>query len=551
MGNTGAAGAAGTVGVTGPQGVQGISGGMGPTGLAGNAGPTGPTGQTGPSGAASTVTGPTGPSGTGPTGPTGIGTTGPTGPSGTGPTGPTGAGAAGPTGPSGTGPTGPTGPTGNLGPTGPSGGPIGPTGPTGPTSTVAGPTGPTGNLGPTGPTGNLGPTGPSGGPVGPTGPSGTGPTGPTGTATGIGTVVSVPTATQWRVRFPDSDWGVYTGSSVGVGIAELKWLDTDMTTQLATGGTPIGNGAWAAAGSYALAQAYDGSVASGNGAYYSGSPSTSINAWLGYSFASAVKPTAISLAPLHGFNSSMPFTIVVEFLDAALNWQPIAKFYTTIGVDDTYQTFTLPTSYVQLPLSAGPNLWTGSGIAVIGDSITYETVDGIQWATQLFSILGSPAGPVDGVSGTSMAGVATRITAMDLSYSDTLLIVMGTNDYGDSGGRALGAFGDNGSSGTFYGDVYGAIYAAFTAKPTLRLVFATPLQRTDSTAANSQGKVLLDYVNAIIDSCGRYGVPVYDANRNSGLNAINFATYSGDGLHPNAAGLRRFARDFAGFLLGL
>lgn len=366
----------------------------------------------------------------------------------------------------------------------------------------------------------------------------------------VGVETTVPTATNWRLRFPDSSRAAAVGTSFGVGLSELRWLDTDLTTQLATGGTPLASSTFSA-GSFALSELYDGSTASGNGWYASEFPSGSFNAWCGYEFASAVKPAAISFAPLHGFLDTLPRAVVVEFLDSSGVWQPVAIYYPAPGANDTFQTFTIPDTFIKMPADGGAKLWAGQGVAVIGDSITEQTPGGFNWVVELRKILGLSAAPVDGDSGTTMASVAGRIAALDLSSADTLLIFMGTNDYGNSGGRALGAFGDDGADNTFYGDVYEAIDAAYTAKPSIRLIFVTPIQRTDQTAANAQGKVLRDYVDAIVDSCERYSVPVYDANRQGGFNALNFSTFSSDGLHPNGIGHLRLARNVAGFLLGL
>lgn len=366
----------------------------------------------------------------------------------------------------------------------------------------------------------------------------------------VGVETAVPTATNWRLRFPDSSRAALVGTSFGVGLSELRWLDTDLTTQLATGGTPLASSTFAA-GSFALSELYDGSTASGNGWYASEFPSGSFNAWCGYEFSSAVKPAAISFAPLNGFMDTMPRSVVVEFLDSSGIWQPVAIYYPAPGVNNTFQTFTIPDTFIKMPADGGAKLWAGQGIAVIGDSITEQTPGGFNWAVELRKLLGLSSAPVDGDSGTTMASVAGRIAALDLSSADTLMIFMGTNDYGNSGGRALGAFGDDGADNTFYGDVYEAIDAAYTAKPTIRLIFVTPIQRTDQTAANSQSKLLVDYVDALIDICGRYSIPVFDAYRKAGFNSFNFATYSADGLHPNGPGHLRFARGVAGFLLGL
>lgn len=365
-----------------------------------------------------------------------------------------------------------------------------------------------------------------------------------------GALTTVPTSAQWRIRFPDSSKALAAGTNFGVGLSELRWLDTDLTTQLATGGTPIASSTFSAGDNFVLSEAYDGSTAANNGWYASEFPSGSFNAWIGYQFAAPVKPAAISFAPLNGFPDTVPASVVVEYLDSANIWQPIAIFYPGPGVDNTFQTFALPESYVQLPADGGARLWAGQGVAIIGDSITEQAPGGVNWAVELRKTLGLASAPVDGVGGSVMASVAGRIAALDLTSVGSLIIFMGTNDYGNSGGRALGALGDDGADNTFYGDVYEAIEAAMAEKPDIRLMFVTPLQRTDQTAANAQGKVLLDYVNAIIETCARYSIPVYDAHRNIGLNALNFSTFSADGLHPNAVGHRRLARAVAGYLLG-
>lgn len=365
-----------------------------------------------------------------------------------------------------------------------------------------------------------------------------------------GALTTVPTSAQWRLRFPDSSKALAAGTSFGVGLSELRWLDEDLTTQLATGGSPIASSVFTSGGSFALAEAYDGSTAASNGWYASEFPSGSFNAWIGYQFPAPVKPAAISFAPLNGFPDTVPASVVVEYLDSAGVWQPIAIFYPGPGVNDTFQTFNLPTSFIKMPADGGARLWAGQGVAIIGDSITEQSPGGVNWAVELRKTLGLAGAPVDGVGGTTMASVSGRIAALDLTSVGSLVIFMGTNDYGNSGGRALGALGDDGADNTFFGDVYEAIEAAMTAKPEIRLIFVTPLQRTDQTAANAQGKVLRDYVDAIIETCARYSIPVYDAHRNIGFNALNFSTYSADGLHPNAIGHRRIARAVAGFLLG-
>ena len=79
-----------------------------------------------------------------------------------------------------------------------------------------------------------------------------------------------------------------------------------------------------------------------------------------------------------------------------------------------------------------------------------------------------------------------------------------------------------------------------------RLVFITPTQRDGyilngkvTSMTNDIGVNLIQYVDAMIEMCGDYGIPVIDLYRNSGINIVNIPTMLYDGLHPNTDGFLR------------
>jgi len=174
-------------------------------------------------------------------------------------------------------------------------------------------------------------------------------------------------------------------------------------------------------------------------------------------------------------------------------------------------------------------------------------------------------------------GTAVGITSAPTSVAttagaagvDLAVVALGTNDWGFN--RPLGAFGDAASPaasygvyngpGTFYGDVRGLIEAILTEKPTVRVAFTTPLPRSAAatggsgagvSAVNGNGATLRQFVDAIIQTCATYSIPVLDLNRKSGWNPYNIASYyASDGLHPNVAGYASYSPMVGSFLESL
>lgn len=206
------------------------------------------------------------------------------------------------------------------------------------------------------------------------------------------------------------------------------------------------------------------------------------------------------------------------------------------------------------------SIWNSKNALSLGDSIVAQ--DGVVYGgtstiakgyqTILKEKLGFSSILNKGISGAPMAngtanGAGTNTTGKNQTYTsqDLVIIAAGTNDFKLN--VALGTQGIIGDTtfdtNTFYGAYRDLIEFILKAKPTIRIVLFTPLQRDNSgydvNFSNTSGHKLIDYVNAIKNIGQMYSVPVVDLYNNSGITKLNLATYTIDGLHPNDAGYSR------------
>ncbi|MCF6120908.1 GDSL-type esterase/lipase family protein [Mesorhizobium muleiense] len=173
--------------------------------------------------------------------------------------------------------------------------------------------------------------------------------------------------------------------------------------------------------------------------------------------------------------------------------------------------------------------WAAKNLAFFGDSIT----DIGTWHDQLCTYLGAIKALDVAVSGSGVAGLLTNVNSGSFTTIDAAIIFTGTNDYGN--GMTLGTIADSTATTSFYGYYKKAIEQFLTWKPTLKIILMTPLRRQTMTAVGG-GAALGAYVTAIKEIAALYACPVLDLHNVSGLNAINMATWTTDGLHPTAAG---------------
>lgn len=182
--------------------------------------------------------------------------------------------------------------------------------------------------------------------------------------------------------------------------------------------------------------------------------------------------------------------------------------------------------------ASATSMWFGKRVAFFGDSITAET-SGATWPGTLCTYFGATKSLNDARSGTMMYDALDNTTSSTFNNIDAAVIAYGTNDYGNN--TALGAVTDAAGSGTFYAQIKAIIEQWLTWKPSLKIIFVTPLQRTAGPNV-SAGQTLISYVNAIKEVAALYACPVLDLYTQSGLNSINAASLTLDGLHPTAAG---------------
>lgn len=117
---------------------------------------------------------------------------------------------------------------------------------------------------------------------------------------------------------------------------------------------------------------------------------------------------------------------------------------------------------------------------------------------------------------------------------DAVVVFGGTNDYGH--GNAKIGEADSKDVYTFFGGL-NVLYDKLKEKyPNAKLVFMTPIERTNQTAPSSpEGKILSDYVEAIRTFCRNKSVDMIDLFSSGVLDPYN-ADLVPDGLHPNDEG---------------
>ena len=231
-----------------------------------------------------------------------------------------------------------------------------------------------------------------------------------------------------------------------------------------------------------------------------------------------------------------------------------------------------------ISLLGSPLPWAGKNGSFVGDSITYGyDPDNIgsqienNWVKLVGDNLGLANVNNDGINAsviavnesdpTNRAPIVDRITSID-SDADLIVIHGGSNDYNyewSPFGDVDTDFGDSATKYTFCGALDIICRSLISRYPAKQLVFITPIKRSNS-AANSIGKTLSDYADAIIHVCGRYGIPVLDLYRN--LNIVpsyigtsdaspHQALYIPDSVHPNEDGHYRMAELITAFLNNL
>ena len=205
-------------------------------------------------------------------------------------------------------------------------------------------------------------------------------------------------------------------------------------------------------------------------------------------------------------------------------------------------------------------------MCVAGDSITagYPSyVDGDHWWEAVERMLRFDVNAIAqtgaGISywrGTNACKIAKDT---DFSNYDVCVFAFGTNDFGNN--IPIGSITDTyiyseDSSQTFYASLKYVVETVKNKKKDITIIFSLPLNRKAFVDAqgsvinlgtretkwcygnqNLIGKTLLDYCDAIINVCDKYGIPYID-HRNGAFDVFSIDTLLIDGLHPTEKGYK-------------
>lgn len=209
--------------------------------------------------------------------------------------------------------------------------------------------------------------------------------------------------------------------------------------------------------------------------------------------------------------------------------------------------------------SSSFNPWLGKTFAAFGTSITYlcQNYNG-GYLEKIKELCGFSDYGNAGVSGAPM--VNDTVNGNGINYMikntvmsrDLILIECCTNDFKLN--VPVGLL-ETTNVDTFSGALKDALEHIFTNYPAKQVVIIADPQRDndgyDVEYRNAAGCRLIDYIDMAILIGNKYGIPVCDLYRNSGINTLNLDTYTVDGLHPNAAGYELIGKCAAGVINGM
>lgn len=207
-----------------------------------------------------------------------------------------------------------------------------------------------------------------------------------------------------------------------------------------------------------------------------------------------------------------------------------------------------------------PNgVWSGKTFTAFGTSITYlcQNYNG-GYLEKIKELCGFSSYTNSGVSGAPM--VNNTVNGNGINYAiknamivgNLILIECCTNDFKLN--VPVGLL-ETTNVDTFSGALKDALEHIFTNYPEKQVVIIADPQRDnggyDVEYRNAAGCRLIDYIDMAILIGNKYGIPVCDLYRNSGINTLNLDTYTVDGLHPNAAGYELIGKCAAGVINGM
>ena len=194
--------------------------------------------------------------------------------------------------------------------------------------------------------------------------------------------------------------------------------------------------------------------------------------------------------------------------------------------------------------------WTNKNWLALGDSVTFRNqYPPVVMAKHRFSSYLNL-----GVSGQQVGTMSDSVTAGNIADKDLVTLYAPLNNY--AGLTTIGTLADApNKTGTFYAQCKFVINAILTLKPSIKIGFIgshnvgyNVTGYPTINTANSIGKFLKDYVDAMEIISEFYGIPFLDLYKTSGINEYSISVFSDDNVHPNLLGMTNIGYQIADFI---
>jgi len=167
----------------------------------------------------------------------------------------------------------------------------------------------------------------------------------------------------------------------------------------------------------------------------------------------------------------------------------------------------------------------------VGDSITYRN----QWQPYMNVICGFNSVTIHATEGIPIRSFLDGLVVGDLANIDVVTVMAGANDF--AGSWPLGTISDAKTVlESFYANCKNVIETLLGWKPSLELVIITTPFIDDlayGMHTNLAGHTVKDYTDALLEVAKLYNLYTIDLQTTCGYNALNYAYFAPDGVHPS------------------
>lgn len=235
------------------------------------------------------------------------------------------------------------------------------------------------------------------------------------------------------------------------------------------------------------------------------------------------------------------------------------EFYVSGTFNYTFTLMLIKNEFPKFPTFKtieGDNLksFCDASYEAIGDSLTYgftgkwsETGEQIRintpYVDEVKNILGFKRAINKGETGTTIANdtekmgtyhpISSDSRLASYEYSRVISVMGGTNDYVKS--TKLGSVTDLLTSNTFHAGwkrIFENLNSRYNGYGYFIFVIIPPVTEK-LYVKNSENATFYDYIQATIEECRLYGVPVFDMSIMGSLSSVNKNIYTSDGIHFN------------------